>query len=68
MYYENDNLHIEEDDQCVTCENFTKGIACPLIQAIASGFVALEGDMVVTNCGFYKEFKRHLKLVKESNN
>lgn len=62
MYYDG-NVHIEEDDQCFTCEYFLKGVQCPLLEALAEGVVSLEGDIVVRNCGFYKQFKRHLSLV-----
>lgn len=61
---ENNTTYIEEDDQCITCENYAKGVACPLLEAIGEGVVYLEGNLTVSNCGFYKEFKRHLKLVK----
>ena len=63
MYYHNDSVHIEDDDQCISCENYAKGVACPLIEALGLGVVYLEDEMTVTNCGFYKEFKRHLKVV-----
>ena len=68
MYIDSDgNVHIEEDDECRTCENLQKGIACPLIQAIAQGVVFIEDSLNVTNCGFYKKFERHLKLVVSIN-
>ena len=63
MYYDNDKIYVEKDDQCISCKNFTKGVACPLLQALGLGVVTLEGTMCVTNCGFYEEFKRHLKIV-----
>jgi len=63
MYYDNGNLYIEEDDQCITCENMQKGVACPLIHAISQGAVFIEDSLNVVNCGFYKKFERHLKLV-----
>lgn len=61
---ENNTTYIEDDDQCITCENYAKGVACPLLEALGQGVVYLEGNLTVSNCGFYKEFKRHLKLVK----
>ena len=65
MYTDNKNTtYIEDDDQCITCENYAKGVACPLLEALGQGVVYLEGNLTVSNCGFYKEFKRHLKLVK----
>lgn len=67
MYIENDNLTIEEDDMCITCENLQKGIACPLLHALAQGVVFIEDSLHVTNCGFYKEFTRHLHLVVPLN-
>ncbi len=63
MYFENGNVHIEEDDECISCENLQKGVACPLILAIAQGAVFIDDSLNVVNCGFYKKFERHLKLV-----
>lgn len=66
MYCINETVYIEDDDQCITCENYAKGVACPLLEALGQGVVYLEDSMAVTNCGFYKEFKRTLKLVKKN--
>lgn len=63
MFYDGD-VHIEEDDQCFTCEHFLKGVQCPLLEALAEKVVFLDDDIVVRNCGFYREFKRHLTLLK----
>jgi len=63
MYIENECVYIEEDDACITCANFQKGISCPLIQALAEGVVFMEDSLCVSNCGFYEKFERHLKLV-----
>ena len=63
MYYDKGKVYVEKDDQCITCKNFAKGVACPLLQALGLGVVVLDGVMNVTNCGFYEEFKRHLKVV-----
>ena len=68
MYCEDDKVFIEDEDQCLTCENYAKGVACPLLEALGEGIVCLEDSMTVTNCGFYKEFKRTLKLVESNNN
>jgi hypothetical protein len=65
MYCVNYTVYIEDEDQCMTCENYAKGIACPLLEALGQGVVYLEDSLTVSNCGFYKEFKRTLKLVKE---
>ena len=65
MYCEDYRVFIEDDDQCITCENYAKGVSCPLLEALGSGVVFLEDSLTVTNCGFYKEFKRTLKLVKK---
>lgn len=67
MYYYNGSVHVETYDQCITCRHFAEGVACPLLQALAMGFVALEGTLYVTNCGFYEEFKRRLKLVENKD-
>lgn len=66
MYYYNGSVHVEKDDQCMTCKNFAEGVACPLLQALAMGVVTLDGTLYVTNCGFYEEFVRHLKLVPDN--
>ena len=63
MYYDNGQIFVEKEDQCMSCKNFTSGVACPLLHALAVGVVTLDGIMNVSNCGFYEEFKRHLKIV-----
>lgn len=68
MYSDNDGkVFIEDDDQCISCENYARGVKCPLIEALGAGIVYLEDSITVTNCGFYKEFVRHLKIVKTEN-
>jgi hypothetical protein len=67
MYYDG-AVHIETEDQCFTCEHFVRGVSCPLLEALGVGVVNLEGDVIVRNCGFYKEFKRHLTVVDSDNN
>lgn len=62
MYYDG-CVHIEEDDQCFTCEYYLKGVSCPLLEALAMGVVELQSEILVRNCGFYKKFERHLKVV-----
>lgn len=64
MFYTDGQVRVEEEDQCMTCENFNKGVACPLLQALGMGLVSLQDSLLVTNCSFYKQFKRHLKIVK----
>lgn len=63
MYCTDGRVFVEKEDQCITCRNFKKGVACPLLQALGLGMVSLEGTMYVTNCQFYEEHKRHLKIV-----
>ena len=63
MFYESGKVYVEKDDQCISCKNFTTGVACPLLHALGLGVVTLDGTLNVTNCGFYEEFKRHLKIV-----
>lgn len=65
MYCADYTVFIEDDDQCLTCENYARGVACPLLEALGQGVVFLEDSLTVTNCGFYKEFKRTLSLVKD---
>lgn len=66
MYCNDYTVYIEDDDQCLTCENYARGVACPLLEALGQGVVFLEDNLTVTNCGFYKEFKRTLSLVKDT--
>ena len=63
MFFE-DHVHIEESDQCFSCEYFRKSVACPLLEALAVGVATLEGEVLVKNCGFYVEYTPHLKIVK----
>lgn len=63
MYYYNGSVHVQTEDQCMTCKNFEQGVACPLLQALAMGFVKMDGTLYVTNCGFYEKFTRKLRLV-----
>ncbi len=63
MYFEDGSVFVEKQDQCMTCSNFVRGVACPLLQALGMGVVTLDGVMYVTNCGFYKEHVRHLRLI-----
>ena len=65
MYYDG-HVHIEEEDQCSSCEYFLKGVMCPLLEALAVGVAHLDGDVLVKNCGFFVEFKRHLHVVDKS--
>lgn len=65
MYCIDDTVYIEDEDQCLTCENYAKGVACPLLEALGQGVVYIEDSLIVTNCGFYKEFKRMLKIVRK---
>lgn len=67
MYCIDDTVYIEDSDQCITCENYARGVACPLLEALGEGVVYLEDSLSVTNCGFYKEFKRTLKIVKKED-
>lgn len=64
MYCIDFTVYIEDDDQCTACEYYAKGVSCPLLEALGQGVVHLEDNLTVRNCGFYKEFRRTLKLVK----
>ena len=63
VYFDDGKIYVEKDDQCISCKNFNKGVSCPLLQALGLGVVTLDGTMNATDCGFYEEFKRHLKVV-----
>ena len=67
MYYFKGSVHVEKEDQCMSCKNFTQGVACPLLEALGTGVVKLEGTLYVTNCGFYEKFTRRLKLVTDDS-
>ncbi len=62
--YMDDSIHIEKTDQCYTCEHFLKGVMCPLLEALALGVVELSEDVTVQNCGFYRQFARHLRVIE----
>lgn len=55
--------HVDEDDQCMTCEHFCKGVACPLLESLQVGITVLTDDVTVSNCGFYVKHKRSLKVL-----
>lgn len=63
MYYYNGSVYVEDEDQCQNCSNFVNDVNCPLLQALGMNLVVLQDNMFVTNCGFYKEFKRNLRVV-----
>jgi len=67
MYCDGEKVFVEEDDICMTCENYVKEFSCPLLLALGAGDVFMEDNLVVTKCGFYKEFKRLLHIIKESD-
>ena len=68
MYYENDKVFIEDEDQCITCQNYLEGVACPLLNALGQKAVYLEDNLIVTNCGFFRRFKRRLRIVRRNDN
>lgn len=65
MYCVNSRVFIEDDDLCINCENYVHDLDCPLLSALAQGDVFLEGSLQVTSCGFYKEFRRNLRVVED---
>lgn len=67
MYVDDGVIHIEKTDQCYTCEYFAKGVQCPLLEALGLGVVELVDEMTVQNCGFYKKFSRHLRVVDDES-
>ena len=68
MYYENNQLYIDKDDQCETCTHTKDKVNCPLIQALAYEVVLLPDDTKVTNCALYQKPERKLRLIKNDNN
>lgn len=67
MYTENNHVYIEEDDQCMSCKHYQSGVACPLIEALATGVTFLTEPVGVKNCGFYEKYERPLKVVRKSH-
>ena len=63
MYCQDGMIYIEDDDLCITCDNYAHGVACPLLTALGEGAVYMEDCLTVEDCGFYKEFKRNLHIV-----
>lgn len=64
MYCVESKVFIENDDLCISCKNYVQDLNCPLLSALAQGDVFLENSLQVTDCGFYREFKRKLHIVK----
>lgn len=67
MYCDGEKVYIEDDDLCASCENYVKEFDCPLLGALVQGDVFIEDSLVVTKCGFYKEFKRVLHIVRKKD-
>lgn len=61
--YIDGSIHIEKSDQCYNCEHFRRGVSCPLLEALALGVVELSSEITVENCGFFKRFDRHLRVI-----
>ena len=66
MYSDGTKVYIEDDDLCQNCENYVKEFDCPLLGALIQGTVFIEDSLVVKRCGFYKEFKRVLHIVRNN--
>ena len=50
MYSDGDKVFIEDDDLCITCENYVKEFDCPLLSALVLGDVFLEDSLIVSRC------------------
>ena len=68
MYCSDSKIFIEDEDICITCENYVKELNCPLLSALVQDDVFLEESLIVKSCGFYKEFKRYLHIVRSKKN
>ena len=68
MYSDGEKVYIEDDDICLTCENYVKDFDCPLLGALIQGDVFIEDSLIITKCGMYKEFKRVLHIVRKKEN
>lgn len=68
MYSDGDKVYIEDDDICLTCENYVKDFDCPLLGALIQGDVFIEDSLIITKCGMYKEFRRVLHIVRKNTN
>jgi hypothetical protein len=64
MYTHQDSIYIEDDDNCVNCHHYKKKITCPLIEALGTKIVTMPESFYVKHCGFYKEFRNPLKIVR----
>lgn len=67
MYFYKGAVYVEDEDECINCNNFVQGVTCPLLNALGMNIVTLNENIYVTNCGFYNEFKRHLKILKNKD-
>ena len=65
MYVFENAVWLDKDDQCNSCEHYLRGQTCPLIEALGTGVAELTEEITVQNCGFYKEFTRHLRVVNQ---
>jgi hypothetical protein len=63
MYYDG-KVFLEEEDQCYSCKYVKESTLCPLLEALAAGVAHLNSDILVKNCGFYVEYKRHLRIIE----
>ena len=68
MYSDGEKVYIEDDDICLTCENYVKDFDCPLLGALIQGDVFIDDSLIITKCGMYKEFKRVLHIVRKKEN
>lgn len=68
MYCEDGKIFIDNDDQCINCKNYAEGVSCPLLTALGLGVVYIEDTLIVSNCGFFEKFERHLHIVRDDEN
>ena len=55
MYCSDGKIFIEDNDLCIDCSNLGLGV------------VYLKDNLTVTNCGFFKKFKRSLHIVRNND-
>jgi hypothetical protein len=64
MYMKDGTIHIDDEDQCGSCSHFSKGVACPLLEALGQKVVYMDGEFIVKNCGFYVKWVNPLRLIQ----
>lgn len=57
MYCVESKVFIENDDLCISCQNYVQDLNCPLLSALAQGDVFLENSLQVQTADFIENLK-----------